>query len=392
MSLRVRAITVLSLGVVICLVGCGGSTTTITNTPSPSSGGGAQPVKVQHLVVVEMQNASFDHLFGQFPATNGNTVDGIRPGIPGFVQTDAAGHSVSPFLLTNTAPPPLPEGHAAYSADLDSGAMDKFALTEGDNSMGYYDASVAGISVLWNYASQFALSDRFFASVIGEAPTNQLYMVAATDNDFTFSVQPSFGPCNLTDSAATALTFPNVGDQLSQAGISWAAYQESFGNCSAYRPLHDPFQYFTTTHNVTKDYSTLASDLASGTFPAIAFVFPNNRDDMHPGFGPISNGITFLDTLVKLLQSSPIWGTPAVVVVWDDGGGWYDHAAPPVADSQGLGERVPLLVISPLAKQHYVSHVQMDDVSILRFIQNNWGLPPLNTRNSQSNDLSDMFQ
>ena len=81
-----------------------------------------------------------------------------------------------------------------------------------------------------------------------------------------------------------------------------------------------------------------------------------------------------------------------MVVFWDDAGGWYDHVAPPTADSQGLGERVPLLVISPLAKPHYVSHVQMDDVSILRYIQNNWGLQPLNPRNSQSNDLSDMFQ
>jgi phospholipase C len=79
-------------------------------------------------------------------------------------------------------------------------------------------------------------------------------------------------------------------------------------------------------------------------------------------------------------------------VVWDAGGGWYDHVPPPTEDSQGLSFRVPMLVISPLAKQNYVSHTQMDHVSILRFIQKNWGLASLNTRNSASNDISDMFQ
>jgi phospholipase C len=338
-----------------------------------------------------MQNASFDHLFGTFPASAGNTVDGLRPGVPGYVQADAAARSVSPFLLTNLAPPPLPEGRAAYLAVLDGGAMDKFAFNNGDDSMGYYDNTIAGIGTLWNYAQTYAIADRFFGSVIGEAPTNQLYMVSASDSNFTFSVQPFYGPCNRSDPAATPLSFPNIGDQLTLKGVSWSAYQEDFGNCSAYTPLHDPFQYFTSTQNATKDYSQFASDLSSGKFPSVAFVFPNNGDDMHPGFGPITNGITFLDTLVKQLQASSIWSTTAVVVTWDDFGGWYDHVAPPTVDSQGLNARVPLLVVSPLAKPHYVSHVQMDHVSILRFIQNNWGLPPLNSRNSQSNDISDLF-
>jgi phospholipase C len=374
-------------------MGCGGTTTSTSS--DPGSGGGPPPptkTTVQHLVVVEMQNASFDHLFGTMPATNGNTINGQHPGVPGYVQADQAGNSVSPSLLTNLAPPALPEGHIAYGNDLDGGAMDKFAFYEGDESMGYYDGTVSGMSTLWNYAQQYAIADNYFGSVIGEAPTNQLYMVAASDNNFVFSVQPSFGPCNLPDSAATPLTFPNVGDQLTQAKIFWSAYQEDNGNCPAYSPLHNPFQYFTSTNQVTKDYSQFATDLSSGNFPAVSFVFPNNRDDMHPGHAPITFGITFIDTLVKQLQASPIWNNTAVVVIWDDFGGWYDHVPPPAVDSQGLAPRVPLLVISPLAKQHYVSHVQMDHVSILRFIQNNWGLPTLNPRNTQSNDLSDLFQ
>jgi len=385
---------VLVLSPVLFLASCGGSS--IPESPNlgsdPLTNSPSQTAVVQHLVVVQMQNASFDHLFGKLPASNGNTVDGLRPETPGYVQTDAAGNPVSPFLLTDLAPNALPEGHAAYLADLNSGAMDKFAVTEGHTSMGYYDDSVPGINILWDYANQYAIADRFFGSVIGEAPTNQLYMVAASDNNFIHSVQPAFGPCNLADPSATPLTFPNIGDQLSEKGISWGAYQEDFGVCSAYNPLHDPFQYFTSTHKLTRDYSEFSSDVSAGKLPSVVFVFPNSRDNMHPGYGPMTNGITFLDTLVKTLQGSSFWNTTAVVVVWDTGGGWYDHVPPPTVDSQGLNVRVPLLVISPLAKQHYVSHVQMDHVSILRFIQNNWGLSSLNTRNTQSNDISDLFQ
>ena len=119
-------------------------------------------------------------------------------------------------------------------------------------------------------------------------------MVAASDNNFIHSVQPAFGPCNLADPSATPLTFPNIGDQLSEKGISWGAYQEDFGVCSAYNPLHDPFQYFRSTYKLTRDYSEFSSDVSAGKLPSVVFVFPNSRDNMHPGYGPMTNGITFL--------------------------------------------------------------------------------------------------
>src|SRR5207248_164412 len=162
----------------------GSATTSVTVTVAAT----ASPI--QHVIVLILQNNSFDHLFGVFPPVNGNTIEGIRPGIPGYTQVDAAGKSVSPFLLTDTSPSALPERHADYFADLDSGAMDKFAATEGDISMGYYDNTTPGIATLWGLAQQFALADHYFQSVLVEAPTNQLYMVAASDNNRAFSVQP----------------------------------------------------------------------------------------------------------------------------------------------------------------------------------------------------------
>src|SRR5512142_2955083 len=146
-------------GIGLILSGCGGSPGSgpsggSTNGGSNSSDGGSPQGQtgVQHVVIIEMQNASFDHFFGTFQPSAGGSIEGLRAGVPGYVQTDANGNSVSPFLLKNLAPPPLPEGHAAFEAVLNGGAMDKFAFYNGDISLGYYDGTLDGMSTIWNYA------------------------------------------------------------------------------------------------------------------------------------------------------------------------------------------------------------------------------------------------
>ena len=265
--------------------------------------------QVKNVIVVTMQNASFDHLFGTFPGAAGP-----QPGDPGYVQMDASGQQVSPYLLTNLAPTALPEGLQAFSVTMDNGRMDKYAFYNGSVAMGYYDGTTQGVSTLWSYAQQYALADNYFSSVIGEAPSNQLYMIAANDNNVPYSVQPSFGPCEQPDPAATPLDFPNVGDQMTGQNITWAVYQQSLGDCSAYVPLHDPFQFFITTHAINaKNFSQFASDLASNNLPSVSFIYPNNASDMHPGYGPVDVGTTFLDQLVQSVQNSPYWRTTAIL-------------------------------------------------------------------------------
>ncbi len=372
------------LTAILFLVGCG-SKNESTTTPSFS----AQPAqKAQNIIVVTMQNASFDHLFGTFPGANGP-----RSGDPGYVQIGANGQAVSPFLLTDLAPPALPEGPAAYSAAMNGGQMNLYASLNGDISMGYYDNTTPGMANLWSYAQNYALADNYFSSVIGEAPSNELYMIAANDNSVPYSVQPIFGPCQQPDAAATPLEFSNVGDEMTNAKIRWGVYQQGLGDCSAYVPLHDPFQFFTATHGSNRyDYSQFASDLANNSLPAVSFIYPNSASDMHPGYGPITVGLDFLDQLVTAVQASPYWNHAVILVTWDTGGGWYDHVVPPHVDSQGLGPRVPLLVISPLAKPRYISHTQLEHVSILKFIQWNFSLPSLNSRNNLAQNLTDLLQ
>ena len=351
--------------------------------------------RFDHIIVVILQNNSFDHLFGMYPAPVGSTVDGISPAGLGYQQVDQDGNPVTPFALGNTMPPNLPEGYAAYTRVWDGGKMDKFAYYNGDIAMGYYDRTTAGISTLWAYASQFALADRYFQSSWGEAPTNQLYMVAASDNDQTFSVNPFYPPCQAADPSAMPYALPNVADELASKNISWGMYQQGYGDCASDQPLHNAFQYFTSTNASPnmQDYSQFSVAVQNGTLPAVSFVIPNATNDMHPGyFNPVSVGTQFLDTLITEVHTSSMWSSSAIIITFDAGGGWYDHVAPPQIDDQGLGFRVPTLVISPLAKHGYVSHVVMDHVSILKLIQWNWNLANLNARNTLSGDMLDMFQ
>lgn len=367
-------------------IGCGGVK---GSSPSPTPTPTTQAGSIKNVIVVIMQNRSFDHLFGTFPGANG-----IKPGVPGFTQTDAAGASVTPQLLTVTATADLPHSRGEFLRVWDVGKMDKYALFNGIVSMGHYDNTTPGMSTLWGWAQQFALADNFFPSVMGDAPTNQLYMVAADDNNNPGTIQPFFPPCNDQVKASAGYTFPHVGDQLTTKGLTWAWYQEELGVCGAYVPQENPFQFFTDAHASTnvRDLSKFSADLAAGKLPTVSFVQPGPTHSMHPALGvPLVNGINWLDGFIHQVQASPVWANAAIVVVWDSSGGWWDHVPPPQVDAQGYGPRVPMMVISPFAKKNYISHVQMDNVSILKFVQNTFGLPPLNARNQLGSDLSDMF-
>jgi phospholipase C len=372
------------------MVGCGGvqgssPSPAATPPPAPSS----QSVPIKNVIVVIMQNRSFDHLFGTYPGANG-----ISPGVAGFTEKDATGATVTPQLLTNLAVADLPHARNDFLRVWDSGSMDKYAFFNGAVSMGHYDNTTAGMNTLWGWAQQFALADNFFPSVMGDAPTNQLYLVAADDNNTPGSIDPFFPPCNPDVKATAGYTFSHVGDQLVTKGLTWAWYQESLGVCSNYVAQENPFQFFTDSHDSAnvRDLSRFSTDLSSGNLPTVSFVQPGPTHSMHPSAGvPITSGITWLDGFIKQVQAAPVWSNTAIIVIWDSSGGWWDHVPPPQVDAQGLGPRVPMLVISPFAKKNFISHTQMDDVSILKFIQNTFGLSPLNARNQLGTDISDMF-
>ncbi|HEX6771524.1 MAG TPA: alkaline phosphatase family protein, partial [Acidobacteriaceae bacterium] len=260
---------------------------------------------------------------------------------------------------------------------------------------------------------QFALADQFFASAMASEPANMLYMVAATvHDDHTAGSEPYYDHCTPHEiakdggSVAQPLTDTNVGDQLNANKVSWIWYQGNFassvdGTCMDYVPQENPFQYFASTQYSANlaDFSLpdFQTTLENGTVPSVVWITPDPVASMHPGSGDMANGIQWLDNLVTTVQKSPVWASTAIVVLWDESGGWYDHVPPPqLPGSLGLGARVPVILISPFAKVGAISHQQMDFVSILRFIQWNWGLgmftaPPQAMREKQSGDICDLL-
>lgn len=401
--------------------GGGGQTPTTPGNPQPPTQLSQVPrSSIKNLVIVVMQNSSFDHLFGTFP-----NASGLDPTLPSYKQTDKNGLLIASQLLTNLSPSDLNHTATSYQTAYDSGKMDKYAWENGDESMGYFDNTSIGIandgkqygvSTLWNYAQEYALADNFFASAMASEPSNMLYMTSAevgTGSDpYGY---PQLDACtaalyqqNKGEGATITppLTFQNVGDQLTAAKVSWTWYHEHFdneqnGTCLHYVPQENVFQYYQSTANSANiqnfDLTNFASQLSAGTVPSVMWVTASPGHSMHPGQGNIANGIEWLDNFIQTVKNSNLWADAAIIVVWDESGGWYDHVAPPqLSGTIGLGARVPVMVISPFAKSNYISHKQMDFVSVLRFIQWNWALGQFSdagqaAREGVSGDICDLL-
>lgn len=397
------------------------ATATVTAVPpgTPKSG-------ISHIIIVVMQNHSFDNLFGTYPMANGldptaasYTQAACGSNVPPCVATSA---TVSPALLNTLTTADLNHDGTSYMAAYDAGKMDKYAVTNGDLSMHYFDNTVSGtttdgktysLATIWGYAQQYTLADNFFASAMNSEPANMLYMIAATvHDDRTAGSEPYYDHCSAHDVArsggtiAQPLTETTVGDQMNANKVPWVWYQVNFATsvdstCVDYVPQENPFQYFTSTEYSAnlQDFklSEFQTTLAGSTLPAVIFITPAPVASMHPGGGDMSNGIEWLDNLVQAVKNSPAWSSTAIVILWDESGGWYDHVPPPqLPNTVGLGARVPVIFVSPFAKAGAISHQQMDFVSILRFIQWNWGLgmftdPTQAAREQQTGDLCDLL-
>ena len=134
-----------------------------------------------------------------------------------------------------------------------------------------------------------------------------------------------------------------------------------------------------------------SSSLPSSTGASRAFYKPNDLLDEHPGRADIASGDSHVASIWRRIEASPLWGDSAIIVTWDENGGFWDHVAPPVVDRWGPGARVPAIIVSPFAKRGFVDHTTYDTTSILRFIEVRYGLRPLAERDRKANDLRNAF-
>jgi phospholipase C len=455
----------------------------------------ATPIK--HVVIIFQENVSFDHYFGTYPHAanpagepafharpNTPAVNGLSPALlsknANLNPANLAG-ATNPFRLDRSQAVTRDQGHG-YKAEqqaFDNGLMDLFPLFVGKSgpppsgggilstsglNLGYFDGNT--VTAFWNYAQHFAMNDNSYSTVFGPSTPGLLNLVSGQTNGAINAATAAFavvdgGSGSLTvisdadpagdvcsGAAVFSMTGKNIGDLLSDAGVSWGSFMGGFnltatnpngttgckrsstglaGTTADYIPHHAFFQYHASTSNLNHtrpasiseighngpanhnyDLEDFFAGVSSGNYPAVSFLKASAFQDGHAGYSDPLDEQNFIVRVVNFLQTKEDWESTAVVIMYDDSDGWYDHQMSPIvnqsngtadaltgpglcgasADSTalpgvdpanthalgrcGYGPRQPLLVISPWARRNFVDHSITDQSSVLRFIEDNW--------------------
>lgn len=330
--------------------------------------------------------------------------------------------------------------------------------------MGYYDGNT--VTALWNYAQHYAMNDNSYDTNFGPSTPGAINLVSGQTNGVVQAVNATGSVIDAGDGTVTMISDvdpvgdtcsandqaqmggKNIGDFLNAAGVSWGFFEGGFDltitnsngttGCGRktlslvtntlkadYIPHHQPFQYYASTANPTHvrptsvatvgqqgdagnhqyDIHDFFDAVKAGNFPAVSFLKASGFQDGHAGYSDPLDEQTFIVNTINFLQQRPEWRSTAVVILYDDSDGWYDHQmSPTVNDSQtsadqltgsgfcgkatpalagylgtsnpqgrcGYGPRQPFLVISPFAKRNFVDHTVTDQTSVIRFIEDNW--------------------
>jgi phospholipase C len=353
---------------------------------------------IDTIVVVMMENRSFDHLLQNLPAFGQPDAE-VAP--DGVTNPDSDGTPRPRYHLSELCFDDTSHGWTDVHTEWDAGKMDGFvvannhndsATADGKRAMGYYTEQ--DLPFVYSLANTFALADRNFSSVVGPTFPNREYLYAAT----------SFGHIG-NDLFQDEM--PTIFQELSAAKVDWRIY---------YTDLPGAFIFLGTLtkffDNVSKTDHYFA-DAAAGMLGQLNFVDPKlgvgsaSRNDFHPP-GDVQVGEKWLSDVVQALMQSPQWPHAALIVTFDEHGGIYDHVPPPkacapdgIAPILGNGDvagdfaqysvRVPLIVVSPYAKPHFVSHTVYDHTSITRFIETRFKLAALTGRDANADPLTDLF-
>ena len=342
---------------------------------------------LNHFIYVIQENRTFDNFFGTYPGARGLPADVKLPLRPGAPPTETPFHWTLPRI-----PYDLPHGWLGAATCIDGGKLDGFLWT-GSNfpepgigyALSYYDYHE--IPNYWEYARKFVLCDMFFSSVPGPSLPNHLYAVAAQAQKIDYTTDGNI-PFN-------AWAFPSLVDRLEQANVSWKYYTDQLAGPS--KPtLWSPLPAFTSFYNNAALLERLVpgeqfyTDIRNGVLPAVSWFTPNFDESDHPP-ASVTDGMWHVSRLVNAIMRSRYWADTAIIVVWDDYGGFYDHVLPPAVDENGLGLRVPALVISPYARAGFINHNVFDFTSPLKLVERRFGLTPLTSRDQKSNDMLKCF-
>lgn len=391
----------LILGLIFAGVALGGMLTsprleaqavaTVTPTASPIASPTSGPANpIQHIVILVKENRSFDNYFGTFPGA-----DGARTGRVSSGEVVPLIHTPDHTLLDIDH-----QGLAAQTA-VNNGLMDGFdrlngAIQDG-RDIALSQVQQSDIPNYWKYAQTFTLDDHFFSTVNGPSFPNHLVTVAASSNNTVdnpvLNTYHSWG-CDAGKYTKVAQASPLTGarhfispcfdiqtlpDLLQKAGVSWKYYApgqyQSGYIWSALNSIKHIRESSLWKTNVVP-VGDFSKDVKAGTLPQVSWLVMNEGVSEHAPHSICAGENWTVRELNELMQS-PLWDSSAVFLTWDDFGGFYDHVAPPRLNYVAYGPRVPTMVISPYARPHLVDHHMYDFASILRYIEDRFGLPRL---------------
>jgi phospholipase C len=351
--------------------------------PEPDPGVPARSLDeaIDTVVILMMENRSFDSYFGALSLEEGRTdIDGLQPGM-GNPHPD--GSVIAPYPAVQNCIADPPHGWNASHSQFNDGNNDGFVAQhanrhgneEAHRVMQYFGRDKLG--PLYAMAEQHVLCERWFCSLMSSTWPNRYYSHAAQNGGQHGNSLPE-------DS------FPSIYSRLDEAGIPWNVY---FGNAPFMFLLED-----VQAGDNIKAFEDFASDAQFGRLPAVSVIEPiYGRNDDHPPAHPVAGQI-LISSVYQALAASPHWDRCAFIVTYDEHGGFFDHVPPPLAaDDRAdegfdqLGFRVPTVVSGPWTRQGYVSSAIFDHTSILAFLERRFGLEPLTTRDAAANDMYELF-
>jgi phospholipase C len=424
------------LGVVAC-----SSTITTPNTPVPQPGpsGGSTPA-IKHIVILFQENRSFNSMFMGFPGAVTARSGACKPWQPpkqwGAKEVCPKGVPVQLkeiTLETNSQPGGFDIGHEHWTflSEFDGGKMDGFdtdfrgTTGNGPPARRYPYAYVkqSELKPYWDMASQYTLADHMFSTETSDSfPAHQMIIAGTTElNDheslidepssLTWGCDASPGTTTpyIIKSTGKIMSGPNgifpcfdqyktMADSLDAANVSWHYYvqplqgQNNFagGVWDAFDAIkHVRYGSDWKTHVINPE-TTVLKDAANGTLPSVSWVIPSLLNSDHPASG-CRNGPTWVSQVVDAIGKGPDWNSTAIIVTWDEWGGFYDPVPPPQLDYVSLGIRIPMIIISPYSKRHYVSKTQYEFGSILKFIEQTFNAPSLGATDDRANSIADSF-
>ncbi len=378
--------------------------------------GHRKAARIKHVVLIVQENRSFDNLFATFPGADGATHGTLHTG------------QIVPLQKRPLVARDIDHNYSAYLTDYDAGKMDGFDLShiDGNNPAGKYPYQYVDptqIQPYWILAQQYVLADHTFQTQGSGSFTAHQDLIAggtainATESLIDDPSSPSWG-CNAPPSTTTSLittagqylfgqgpfpclTYPSgtMRDLMDARGVSWKYYAPAYTKRTV-GVLWNAFAAIDAVRNgpewatnISTPQTNILSDVSSGNLPMVSWVIPDSHDSDHPWSSHgVDDGPAWVATVVNAIGSSKYWDSTAIVILWDDWGGFYDHEPPAfLDDAGGLGFRVPMLVVSPYVSAGTVAHTQYEFGSMLKFVEQSFNLGSLGTTDARATSIGNLF-